>query len=274
MDNNNTNQDTNNTNNTKNRNITIVVPYIKGTSEKLKRLCKSKGIQVDFKGTNALRTQLVNPKDKDPKLQKSGIIYQYKCPHLNCPEAYIGESGRALGDMVNEHLKASSPIFNHISSTGHLLDLDCFSIICKEIQSHSRTIKEAVFIRVNDPMLNRHLGKYQLLHIWDSILQATPTLQLKLFSLPLPTLFQPTRTPPLPSPHPPLPPCNHSLKVGAHVHLLISIKSRGITPCKTPPNTSPTQLNFFLTQQCHLGKLYHFICKSNISLRPDEAALA
>ena len=168
LDNNNTNQDTNNTNNTKNRNITIVVPYIKGTSEKFKRLCKSKDIQIHFKGTNTLGTQLVNPKDKDPKLQKSGIIYHYKCPHLNCPEAYIGESGRALGDRVNEHLKAPSPIFNHSTSTGHPLDPDCFSIIHKEIHSDSRTIKEAMFIRVNDPVLNRNLGKYQLLHVWTA----------------------------------------------------------------------------------------------------------
>ena len=108
-DNNNTNQDNNNINNTKLRNITIVVPYIKETCEKFKRLCKSKGIHIYFKGTNTLRTQLVNPKDKDPKLQKSGTIYHYKCPHLNCPEAYIGKSGRALGDGVSEHLKAPSP---------------------------------------------------------------------------------------------------------------------------------------------------------------------
>ena len=43
-DNTTTNQDNNSTNNTKNRNITLVVPYIKGISEKFKRLCKSKGI--------------------------------------------------------------------------------------------------------------------------------------------------------------------------------------------------------------------------------------
>ena len=94
--NNNTNQDNNHNNNTTKRNITLVVPYIKGTGEKFKRLCKTKGIQVHFKGTDMLRTQLVNPKDKDPKTHKSGIIYHYKCPHINCPEAYIGESGRAL----------------------------------------------------------------------------------------------------------------------------------------------------------------------------------
>ena len=100
-----TNQENNHTNNTTKRNITLVVPYIKGISEKFKKLCKSKGIQVHFKGSNTLRTQLVNPKDKDPKTQKSGIIYHYKCPHINCPEAYIGESGRVLGERVKEHIR-------------------------------------------------------------------------------------------------------------------------------------------------------------------------
>ena len=49
--NNSTNQDNNHTKNPTKRNITLVVPYTKGISEKFKRLCKSKGIQVHFKGT-------------------------------------------------------------------------------------------------------------------------------------------------------------------------------------------------------------------------------
>ena len=169
-----------------------MVPYIKGISEKFKKLCKSKGIQVHFKGSNTLRSQLVNPKDKDPKTQKSGIIYHYKCPHINCPEAYIEESGMALGERVKEHLKAPSPVFHHSSTTGHSLDPDNFSIIHKEVHSHSRTINEAMFIWVNDPTLNRNLGKYQLPHVWDSILHASPTLQLKSSSLPT----SPTHLPP------------------------------------------------------------------------------
>ena len=55
---NNNNQD-NHTNNTTKRNITLVVPYIKGISKKFKKLCKSKGIQVHFRGTNTLRTQSI-----------------------------------------------------------------------------------------------------------------------------------------------------------------------------------------------------------------------
>ena len=148
-DNNNTNQDNNSSNTTKNRNITLAVPYIKGINETFKRLCKSKGMPVHFKGINTCKTQLVNPKDKDPKLQKSGIIYHYKCPHLNCPEAYIGETGRALGDRVSEHLKAPSPIYTHNNHTGHPFDPNCFNIIHKRTLGFSRTIKEAMFIKPN-----------------------------------------------------------------------------------------------------------------------------
>ena len=86
INNNNTNQDNNSTK----RDISLVVPFIPGTSEKYKKLCKAKGIQVHFKGTNTLRTLLGNPKDKDPKANKTGIMYHYKCPHITCPDAYIG----------------------------------------------------------------------------------------------------------------------------------------------------------------------------------------
>ena len=103
----------NNNNNSSNSNkykATIVVPYINKTAEKFKRLCKSRGIQVHFKGTNTLRTALGNPKDKDPKTNQTGIIYKYQCPHIHCTSSYIGESGRSLGERVKEHFKALSPI--------------------------------------------------------------------------------------------------------------------------------------------------------------------
>ena len=66
------------------------------------------------------------------------------------------------------------------------MDPDNFNIMHKEVQGHSRTIKEAMFICVNDPTLNRNLGICQLLHVWDSLLQASPMLQLKPPSLPDP----------------------------------------------------------------------------------------
>ena len=173
---NNNNLHNNPTNN--NYKTTIVVPYISNTAEKFKKLCKRRGIQVHFKGTNTLRTALGNPKDKDPKANQTGVIYQYQCPHINCSSSYIGESGRSLGERVKEHLKAPSPIHLHSATSGHPLDPNQFSIVHKEVNSQSRTIKEAMFICIQDP-LNRNLGNYQLLHIWDQLLHASPTFQCK-----------------------------------------------------------------------------------------------
>ena len=152
--------------------------------KKFKKGCKSKGIQVHFKGSNTLRTALGNRKDKDPKANQTGIIYHYQCPHINCTSSYIGESGRALGDRIKEHFKAPSPIHLHSSTTGHPMDPNQFSIVHKEVNSQPRTIKEAMFICMQDPPLNRNLGKYQLPHIWDHLLQASPTLQCKPANLP------------------------------------------------------------------------------------------
>ena len=135
---------------------TIVVPYICKTADRFKRICKGKNIQVHFRGTNTLRTTLVNPKDKDHKTKQTGVIYHYQCPHIQCSSSYIGESGRSLGDRVKEHLKAPSPIHLHSTTTGHPLDPNQFNIIHKEVQSQSRTIKEAMFILVQDPPQSQH----------------------------------------------------------------------------------------------------------------------
>ena len=117
-----------------------------------KKVCKNKGIQVHFKGSNTLRTALGNPKDKDPKANQTGIIYHYQCPHTNCSSTYIGESGRTLGDRIKEHFKAPSPIHQHSSTTGHPMDPNQFNIIHKEVNSQPRTIKEAMFIHMQDPL--------------------------------------------------------------------------------------------------------------------------
>ena len=149
----NTNNPTTNNNHDNNSNYktTIVVPYIPHIADRFKKLCKRRGIQVHFKGTNTLRTTLGNHKDKDPKTKQIGVIYQYQCPHIHCSSCYIGESGRSLGDRVKEHLKAPSPIHLHSTTTGHPLDPNQFNIMHKEIHSQSRTIKEAMFICVQDP---------------------------------------------------------------------------------------------------------------------------
>ena len=51
--------------------------------------------------------------------------------------------------------------------------------------------EETMFIRVNDPSLNRNLGKDWLPHIWDEVMQDTPTLHFRYPSTATPQLAQP-----------------------------------------------------------------------------------
>ena len=121
----------------------------------------------------------MHPKDKDNILQKSGVIYRFRCGRVDCDEEYIGESGRRFAERFREQMKAASPIHDHHNTTGHELSLDNFCIVAREDQSIVRTIKETILIRVNDPSLNRNVGKYQLPHTWDEVLVKAPELKFK-----------------------------------------------------------------------------------------------
>ena len=117
---------------------------------------------------------LVNPKDKDPTDRESGAIYWYHCGDLMCDEEYIGETSRTLGERYIKHLKEPSPIYTHSTHTGHNTKPENFTIIGREDHGLARAIKESIYIRVNNPTLNRNVGKYNLHHIWNRVLFNTP----------------------------------------------------------------------------------------------------
>ena len=65
-----------------------------------------------------------------------------------------------------------------LQQTGHSITDTSFNIIGREDQGQARTIKESIFIRVNNPTLNQNIGKYNLSHIWDRVIFNTPGLKL------------------------------------------------------------------------------------------------
>ena len=167
----------NNANNQKNyQRPYIVLPYYQGLSESIKRTCNKYGVQVHLEGGVTIKNLLVAPKDQDPILKKSGVIYRYKCSRVDCDDEYIGESSRTFGERFKEHQKAPSPIYDHYNTTGHMISIGNFSIVGREDQNLMRTIKEALYIRVNNPSLNRNMGTYHLSHIWDEVLFNTSEL--------------------------------------------------------------------------------------------------
>ena len=111
-------------------------------------------------------------------VSKSGAIYWFQCGDLTCNNEYIGETSRTYGERFKEHLKDPSPIY-HSNQTGHPTNQSNFQIIGREGHSLARNIKESILIRVNNPTLNRNIGKFNLPHIWDRVLLNTPDLTLK-----------------------------------------------------------------------------------------------
>ena len=149
----------------------VIVPYVHGFSESYKSLMKKYNMEVYFRGANSIKKTLVKPKDKDDKMDKSGVIYRIKCN--DCDADYVGEAGRIFRDRFKEHCKPKSPIYHHHQESGHALPTsDNVEILGREDHSLSRVIKESMFIRVNDPPLNRNIGKYLLPHIYDDILKS------------------------------------------------------------------------------------------------------
>ena len=125
------------------------------------------------------KMNLWHPKIKIKSPTRVSVIYRYKCDMLECDEEYIGETARTFGERFKEHLKAPSPIYDHSNITGHSTTINNFSIVGNEEHNLSRLIKESMYIRVNDPSLNKNIGKYHLPHIWDEVLVNITELKMK-----------------------------------------------------------------------------------------------
>ena len=135
------------------------------------------GVHTHFKGSTTIKQMLVRPKVKYCKDSQSNVIYSYQCKELDCDEKYIGETSRALGEKYKEHLKEPSPIHVNSTHTGHSTSADNFNILGREDQGLTRLIRESIYIRVNNPTLNRNIGMFNLSNIWDRVLLNTQGLK-------------------------------------------------------------------------------------------------
>ena len=108
---------------------------------------------------------------------KTGIISLRKWGNdcMGFEEEYIGELARTFGERLEEHLRAPFLIYDHALISDHCFNVNTFSIVYREMHNITRTTKEAIYIRVNDPSLIRNIGKFQL-----------PTFEMRPCKTPLP----------------------------------------------------------------------------------------
>ena len=81
----------------------VLLPYVSGVSEDIRRVCRGFGIRVIFKTGRSLRSMLTKVKDTLPAEKQSRVVYQIPC---TCGKTYIGEMTRRLETRMKEHQEA------------------------------------------------------------------------------------------------------------------------------------------------------------------------
>ena len=156
------NQNTNGTDKPK-RSGYVVLPYMKGTTERLKRAYAKHNISLFSKPGYTLRNALVRPKDPLEKEEKCGVVYKIDCGV--CQATYIGETERSLASRIPEHQKSvdinnsKSALSQHQVKTGHVISikplLECTEIIDSDNLNPHRKAKETIHRKLKEAELNR-----------------------------------------------------------------------------------------------------------------------
>ncbi len=147
----------------KNKRNNIVIPYVSGVSEKLRRIFNEHHIPVFFKPSNMFRQKLVHPKDRTPHTQKSNLVYAVQC-----------------SEECKEHRRANSSgqdstVYLHLKDMAHSFEDSNVHILDREDRWCERGVKEAIYVKVEKPSLNRvgRLGHHLSL-IYNAALSFLP----------------------------------------------------------------------------------------------------
>ena len=102
----------------------VVIPYIKGTSEKLSRIFRRYDIETIHRPTSKLKSIICNKmKDKVEMLDRTGAVYYNVCKKTNCNERpkndYVGETDRVIRGRQYEHGTVDHKTANRAASIDH-----------------------------------------------------------------------------------------------------------------------------------------------------------
>ena len=136
---------------------TVVLPYVKGLSEALRRCLQQQGIRTVFRSDTTLRSHLVRPKDTVDPAKQDGVVYKIPC---ECGKVHIGETGRSIHERIKEHDRdirlARTAVSEHSNATGHYPLWDEVKFIDRDPHWYTRRVKEAIHIRLDN--INRDNG--------------------------------------------------------------------------------------------------------------------
>ena len=139
----------------------VSIPYIPGSSERLKRIFKKYDVEVAHQPTRKLRSELCHLKDKKTSQEKSGVVYKIDCE--DCNAKYVGETGRQVRDRMTEHQrdirnkKPASKVYEHVRETGHNFNFENISILDNCSNRKTRLHLESIHTFKQPNSINRSL---------------------------------------------------------------------------------------------------------------------
>ena len=140
--------------------MSVNLPYVEGSSQKLRRILRSHKIWSTFYTENNFRKLVSKPKDRVATEDKNNIVYKIDCS--NCEAVYFSESKRSLKSRVDE-LKRSIRNCNckcdeyskHCWEADHNCSLDQKKVVDRESSLNPRKIKETINSLKNPNHINK-----------------------------------------------------------------------------------------------------------------------
>ena len=149
--------------------VSINLPYVEGTSEKLRHILRYHKIRSTFYTEMTLRKLHRKPKDRVAKEDKNNVVYEINCS--NCQAVYFGESKRSLKSRSDEHKRSikncdcdKNEIAKLCWEADHNFNWDQKQVIDRESRLIPRKIKETIHALKNVDHINKI--SYMLPKIW------------------------------------------------------------------------------------------------------------
>ena len=140
-----------------------ILPYIKGTTEPIKRILSNCGIKVALEPYQTIASLFPKPKDPVPKYQTRGATYSVPCQ--DCDKSYIRETKRKFASRLKEHQKAveykqlqKSALTKHCLRFGHSISWETSKILRINVNWRSRRLLKSWEINIYKNLLNQDDG--------------------------------------------------------------------------------------------------------------------
>ena len=143
--------------------MSINLPYVESTSEKLRRILKSHKIRSIFYTKNILHKLLCKPKDRVATEDKNNIAYEID--YSNCEAVYFVDSRQSLKSCSDEHKRSlrncdgdKNEIAKYCWEADHNFSWDQKKVVDRESRLIARKIEETIhsfpYILIISLMLN------------------------------------------------------------------------------------------------------------------------